>query len=122
VEVLNWSKKEYPSLQGFLAFLEAGGGWRNADLPRCLANQLRDAAAVLGDNLDTCGAVNVYYESRLEGWGPGSYYVYQWTVAPASGTLAPLAAQVNAQYPPGDARAVWDANTDGPAVVFTYRW
>jgi hypothetical protein len=122
MEVLRWSRKEYETLQDFVEYLQAGADFHKSDLPRCLANQIADAAATLGDNLDTGGVINVYYESRLEGWGAGSYYVYQWTISPDSGTLAPLAAQVNVQYPPGDARAVWDAAADGADAVFTYQW
>ncbi len=122
MEVLRWSRKEYETLQDFVEHLQAGADFHESDLPRCLANQMVDAAAVLSDNLDTCGTVNVYYESRLEGWGVGSYYIYQWTVAPTSGTLAPLVESMNTVYPPGDARAVWDADSDGPAAVFTYKW
>jgi hypothetical protein len=118
VEVLRWSKKDYKTLQSFVEDLEAGADWHNEDLPRCLAHQIIAAA----DDKDVGGPVTVYYESRLEGWGPGSYYVYRWRVTPASGTLAPLVQRMNAQYPRGDARAVWDAAAEGDAAVFTYKW
>jgi hypothetical protein len=122
MEVLNWWRKEYPALDAFVECLGVGGGWHNGDVPGCLARQITDAAKALSCAFDDYGAVSVYYESRLEGRAAGSYYVFVWRVTPTSGTMVPLVRQMQVQYPRGDARAVWDATTDGTAAVFTYRW